>query len=240
MLTLYTFGPKIDLPDPSAFCMKGEILLRMAGLDYKLDTTGFNKAPKGKLPYLDDNGTVVADSTLIRWHLEQHHKVDFDPGLSKSDQAAAWAFEKMAEDHLYWAMVWNRWVDDVNFNAGPRQFFDEAPAMLRPLIIAKVRHDVRRNLKGQGLGRHTPADIERMAIHGINAIADQLGEKAFLMGERPCGADASIFGTVASFLCPHFDGAILRAAQARPTLTAYRDRGLALWFPNFVAKTAKL
>ena len=63
MVTLYTFGPGFGLPDPSPFVMKAEILLKMAGLPFRTDTTGFRKAPKGKLPYIEDDGERIADST---------------------------------------------------------------------------------------------------------------------------------------------------------------------------------
>ena len=46
MITLYTFGPAFGLPDPSPFVMKAEVLLKMADLPYRVDTTGFRKAPK--------------------------------------------------------------------------------------------------------------------------------------------------------------------------------------------------
>jgi Glutathione S-transferase N-terminal domain len=48
---------------------------------------------------------VVADSTFIRWHIEKKHGIDFDQGLDASQKATAWAFEKMAEDQLYWIVV---------------------------------------------------------------------------------------------------------------------------------------
>src|SRR5215510_13602528 len=75
MITLYTFGPAFSLPDPSPFVTKVEVLLKMAGLAYRTDTTGFRQAPKGKLPYIDDDGEQVADSTLIRWHLENKYRI---------------------------------------------------------------------------------------------------------------------------------------------------------------------
>src|SRR5262249_53285462 len=93
MITLYTFGPMFGLPDPSPFVTKGEVLLKMAKIAYRTDTGGFSKAPKGKLPYIDDDGTVVADSTFIRWHLEKKYRVDFDQGLDPTQRATAWAFE---------------------------------------------------------------------------------------------------------------------------------------------------
>ena len=81
MITLYTFGPYFDLPDPSPFVMKGEVLLKMANLPFEIDTGGFNKAPKGKLPYISDGGEIVADSSLIRLHIEKKYGFDFDSGL---------------------------------------------------------------------------------------------------------------------------------------------------------------
>ncbi len=81
MITLYGFGAGFGLPDASPFVIKTQVLLQLAGQPYVLDQLGFGKAPKGKLPYLDDAGTVVSDSTFIRWHLEKKYGVDFDQGL---------------------------------------------------------------------------------------------------------------------------------------------------------------
>jgi hypothetical protein len=49
MITLYTFGSAFGLPDPSPFVTKAEVLLKMTGLAYQTDPTGFRRAPKGKL-----------------------------------------------------------------------------------------------------------------------------------------------------------------------------------------------
>jgi len=154
VITLYTFGPLFGLPDASPFVMKGEMLLKLAKLEYQTSNKGFMRAPKGKLPYIDDNGTIVADSTLIRLYLEQKYAVDFDRNLSMREKGTAWATEKMLEDHLYWVLVYWRWMKDANFAKGPANFFKRAPAFIRPLIIWKVRGNVRRNLHAHGIGRH--------------------------------------------------------------------------------------
>jgi len=235
MITLFTFGPAFGLPDPSPFVTKAEVLLKLSGLPYRTSTKGLRRAPKGKLPYIDDDGTIVADSTLIRMHLEERHGVDFDKGLSPAEKGIAWAFEKMCEDHLYWAVVHSRWMNRANFDKGPRGFFDIAPAPIRPLVIGVIRRRVRRDLHGQGLGRNSSDEIERLAARGIAAIADQLGDKPFLMGPAPCGADATAFAWVLSILCPRFETPIRDAAEQRANLVAYRDRGLKHWFPEHVA-----
>ncbi len=110
MITLYVAGPLFPgLPDPSPFVSKAEILLKMSGLSYQTCRANFSKAPKGKIPYIADAGQTLGDTTFIRWHLEQTHGIDFDPGLTDAEKAVAWAFEKMREEHLYWAMVQPRW-----------------------------------------------------------------------------------------------------------------------------------
>ena len=158
MITLYTFGPAFGLPDPSPFVMKAQMLLKLAKLEFQPNTKGFLRAPKGKLPFIDDNGTIVADSTLIRLHLEQKHGIDFDRGLSTRERGIAWATEKMLEDHLYWVMVYWRWMNDDNFERGPANFFKRAPAFIRPLVKWKVRGNVRRNLHAS---RHRPSQRGR-------------------------------------------------------------------------------
>ena len=50
-----------------------------------------------KLPYIEDDGVMVSDSTFIRWHIEQKYRIDFDKGLDASQKAIAWAL-RMVED----------------------------------------------------------------------------------------------------------------------------------------------
>jgi glutathione S-transferase len=232
MITLYTFGPAFGLPDPSPFVTKAEVLLKMAGLAYRIDNTGFRRAPKGKLPYIDDEGERIADSTFIRWHLENKYHIDFEKGLSAEQRAIGWAFEKMAEDNLYWALVDARWFDDTNFTKGPREFFRKIPAPVRPLVIAFIRRQLKGTLYGQGMGRHNRAEIVALGTRSIVAIAEFLGTKPFFMGSEPTGVDATIFAFVAGTLCPHFDTPLRTAAECHNNLRRYIGRMTARFYPD--------
>src|SRR5690242_7504970 len=64
MITLYIFGPAFGLPDASPFVTKAELLLKFAKIPYCTKTGGLRKAPRGKLPYIRDGETVIADSTF--------------------------------------------------------------------------------------------------------------------------------------------------------------------------------
>jgi glutathione S-transferase len=232
MITLYTFGPGLGLPDPSPFVTKAEILLKMAGLPYRTDTTGFRNAPKGKLPYIEDDGERVADSTFIRLHIEKKYGFDFDRGLDQEHRAIAWAFEKLAEDHLYWALVEARWADDENFDKGPRNFFGAVPAFVRPMVITMVRRKVRTALHGQGTGRHSRAEIAALAARGIDALADYLGDKPYFMGSEPVGADATVYSFTAGLLCPLFRAPVRDAAERHANLKRYVGRMTSRYYPE--------
>jgi glutathione S-transferase len=232
MITLYAFGPGFGMPDPSPFVLKAETLLKMADLPYKIDTKGFSKAPKGKLPYIDDDGERIADSTFIRWHLENKHKIDFERGLSGEQRAVAWAFERMAEDHLYWTLVDARWTSDGNFDKGPRMFFKGIPAPMRPFIVSMIRRKVRRSLHGHGMGRHKPDEIAALGKGSIDAIAGYLGQKPFFMGAEPLGVDATMFAFTAGVLCPLFNTPIRAAAERHDNLKRYVGRMTARFYPD--------
>jgi glutathione S-transferase len=232
MITLYNFGPAFGLPDPSPFVMKVETLLKMAKLPYRTDATGFAKAPKGKIPYIDDEGVVVPDSTFIRWHIEKKYRIDFDQGLDAGQKAIAWAFEKMAEDQLYWVGLNDRWMNDENFHKGPARFFDKIPAPIRPFVAAMIRRKVRARLHGQGLGRHSPDEILALGTRSIDAIADFLSDKPFFMGSEPTGVDATMFAFASATLCPHFESRARSAAERRENLRRYVGRMTARYYPG--------
>jgi len=232
MITLYTFGPYFGLPDGSPFVTKAMMLLKLAGLPYVEDRSGYGKAPKGKLPYIDDGGRRVADSTFIRFHLEATHGIDFDAGLSKAERATAWAVEKLCEDHLYWVLLDIRWGDPANFKVGPAHFFHAVPAPIRGLAANMMRQRVIAAGKAQGLGRHSRSDVAELGRRDLQALSDLLGEKPYLMGATPCGADATVFAFVAGLLAPTFETPVRTFAETLPNLVTYRNRVASAYFPE--------
>jgi glutathione S-transferase len=235
MITLYNFGPAFGLPDRCPFVTKVELLLKMANLLYRTDDTGLGRAPGGKLPYIDDEGMVVSDSTFIRWHLEKKYRLDFDRGLNGAQKAAAWAFEKVANDQLYFVLLHDRWMIDGNFRKGPARFFDAVPSTIRPLVAAMTRRKVRAALHAQGLGCHSTDDIAALGARSINAIADYLGDKPFFMGSEPTGIDATMFAFLCAALCPYFESRLRCAAERRDNLRRYVGRMTALHYPGLKA-----
>jgi glutathione S-transferase len=232
MITLYTFGPALGLPDLSPFVIKAELLLKMSGLPYQAKRGGFRGAPKGKLPYIDDNGRKVADSTLIRHYLEQQYRHDFDAGHGPVERAQGWTVERMLEDHLYFALVHARWMLDVNFERGPRRLIEKMAGAAAPLVAAMARRNVRKLLHSQGMGRHSEAEIVEFAKRDLDALSTLLGDKPYLLGNEPSGADATMYAFVASVLCREFESPIHVHADRHTNLRDYNERMRQRFYPD--------
>jgi glutathione S-transferase len=212
---------------------KAEMLLKLSGQPYRADTGGFSKAPKGKLPYINDDGETIADSTFIRWHLEKKYGIDFDRGLNAEQRAAAWAFEKLLEDNLYWVLVVERWIHEGNFARGPRTFFRAVPAPMRALVANMIRRKVRNIAKAQGMGRHKPDEQTALGVRTVESVAAWLGDKPFFMGDEPVGVDATVFAFIAGVLCPVFESSVRTAAERHANLKRYVGRITARFYPDF-------
>ncbi|MGB3314248.1 MAG: glutathione S-transferase family protein [Albidovulum sp.] len=232
MITFYGTGPAFGLPHASPFAIKTEVLLKMSGVEYRSARADIRKAPRGKLPWIDDGGKIVTDSRMIRHHLETVHGADFSGGYDREPQGIGLAVERLCEDHLYWINVDNRWLRPENFARGPVHFFKQVPALIRPMVKARILSRLRAALYGQGTGRLEPEEKRHLVGLGVNAVADIMGDNAYLLGPRPAGADATVYGFLASLESPFFDTPYGEMVRARPNLTAYLARMRSEYFPD--------
>jgi glutathione S-transferase len=225
VITLHGFGPFFGTPDASPFVIKVMLLLKFAGVPFRTVRGNPLRGPHRMLPYIEDGGVVVADSTLIRLHLERKYQFDFDRGLGAEQRAKAWAIERMCEDHLYFAMLDFRWRDSANFEAGlGGEMFGAIPAPLRPVVKSVLRRMNARRLRGHGIGQLSRTEIALLAVRDVDALAATLGDKPFLAGDQPCAADAFVFGIVTAILTPPLASPIRTALQQHANLNAYCDR----------------
>jgi glutathione S-transferase len=233
MLTLHVFGPYFGLPDPSPFCLKALVLLKASGLPHTIEEMSFRKAPKGKAPYLNDNGNMIADSFFLMRHLESAHKVDFSGGYSVEQLSKGWAVSRMLEEHFYFLSMHIRWLHDGNFWKGPYQFFGGVPTIIRPMIARMVRRKTLKTLHLQGLGRHTEAERLILAKGDLDAIEAMLGNNPYFLGNTFSAVDASVFGFLWTASISYFESAVGDAIRSRPLLMSYLQRMKTEFFQDF-------
>ncbi len=231
MIKLIQFPAAFGLPNLSPFCIKVEMLLKMAGLDYETVVTGNpRRGPKGKLPAIEDDGALIGDSEAIRRHLERKYRIDFDAGLDDKARAVAHAFARMLEERTYWVGVYSRWIDARFWPQTRATAFGGLPPVIRSVVATLVRRQVRGALHGQGVGRHAEAEIYAMAQADIDAVAAQLGDRPYFMGAAPSSVDATVFAFTASILVPPMASPAKDAVLRHANLVAYVERLQAHYF----------
>ncbi len=225
MLTLYQFRPVWGLPNASPFCMKLETYLRMVALPYQTaKNADVRKAPKKKFPFIDDGGKVIADSGFIVDYLKATYGDPLDQALTPYEQAQALAMRRLFEEHLYWAMVHDRWISPQNWPITRRAFFGFLPAAVRPIIATLVRRMTRKNLSGHGMGRHSVVEIEELGKADLSAASAFLGDKAYFMGAQPTSLDATAYAFLANATRAPFNSPLTIHARSLVNVVAYCER----------------
>ena len=232
MITLHGFGAGFGLPEISPYVTKTEVHLQMAGVAYERVAAQRESSPKGQLPWIEDDGEMIADSHFIRLHLERKYGVDFDEGLCPVQRAQAWAIERMIENHFAWTTAHVRWLTPENFAKGPAMFFKDLPPEMQEDLRKQIQHEIAGNIRAVGVGRHSEAEILGLGVRSLAALSALLGDQAFMMGARPTGVDAIAFGVLSGLMTPYFDAPIRDRAMRFDNLVAYVDRMMAGVYPD--------
>ncbi|MBL8471294.1 MAG: glutathione S-transferase family protein [Rhodocyclaceae bacterium] len=225
MMRLFQFPPALGLPNASPFCLKLETYLRMAGLPYENRyTLDLHKAPKGKLPYIDDGGRIVADSGLAIDYLKKTYGDVLDVGLTAQQAATGLLLRRLLEEHLYWCVVYFRWSTEAGWALTRVAFFGALKPPLAWIVPRVARRTILRQLTMQGIGRHTEDEIVQLGIADLDAVAALLGQSSYMLGEQPSSVDACAYGFLANLIAVPLDMPLKRHAQRHANLVAYYER----------------
>ena len=211
-------------PDVSPFCAKVELYLKINELDHEIGVGSPVKAPKKKLPMIIDGGEVVCDSEHILDYLDSKYGIDMDQALSAGQKAQSWSLVRAIEEHLYFALVYSRWIDDRYWPVVKEKFLDTVGFPLRLVLPKLVRASVRKSLAGQGLGRHTQQEIYAFAELGVNHLAQLLGDQHYFFGDTVSRADLSAFPFLYSQIHFAIETEIGAAVRKHQNLVDYIER----------------
>ena len=224
-LQLQVFGPAFGEQDASPFCNKSMAMLTLANLDWQaLPGSDSRKAPVGKLPVLLDGESVIHDSDSIRAYIEEHYSFDFDTGLTTMQRAQSRSLIRMVEEHLYFCLVYDRWVDDANWLELKATFFSDLAAPLRWLVPELVRRQVVTDLKGQGMGRLDSDEMYARAELDLLALETVLGESDFLFGDQVTAADCSVACVLSAIAASPIQTRLGKTVADSESLMAYVSR----------------
>ncbi len=214
------------MPSYSPFCMKAIAMLQLVGVPHRLVfPSGPPKGRTGKLPVLllDGGRQVEGSDAIVDW-LREERGLDADSGLTPHDRAVALTARRTLEEHLYFAIIRERWLEDRGFAVVRRDYFAGLPAVLRSIVPPILRRRVRRDAHGQGLSRMDPDRLQRRIDEDLDSLAALLGDRPWYLADRPTQLDAVSWAFLGNALAAPMGGRVAAAVQARPTLVAHCTR----------------
>jgi len=207
----------------------------MRGIEYTVRYVTSGRAmPTGKVPYVEIDGQLLADSGLIISELEKRLPAALDAGLTEVQQAEALAMRRMLEEHLYWAVVYSRWLDpdgSAGWGSLVTSYFG-MPKLVLALAGPLLRRRVRGHLHSQGFGRHASATMWALAEADVRALSAWLADRPWAFADKATSLDACIAAFTATAIGMPWDYPLKRVYQDCPNLVRHLDQVLQTYFPE--------
>jgi glutathione S-transferase len=232
-IKLFQFPRMFAIPNLSPFCCKLETWLRIAQIPYEvIDTPDPRKGPKGKLPFIEDDGVRIADSSRIIDHFARTRGADPDARLDDGQRSIALLVQRTLEEHYAFVLAYTHLLRDEGLRH-TRSRFDSVPAIMRPLVSRMVQRQIRDLLWKQGILRHSDAEIVESALRDWRAVLAMMSGGPFFFGDEATGVDAIVFGTLATTVLTPIESPIRDFLRSQPGCLAYAERMRERFFPEF-------
>lgn len=196
MIKLYQFPRPYGFPSFSPFCVKLETYFKMANIPYENVLTLDTKSnPKKLMPYIEVDGKIFGDSTLIidKMVADNGDKVDF--WLSTEQKAVSRSFVTLLENHLAAILAYFRWVYPQGWLQFREVLFAKAPKFIKVLVGRSVAKKVEKRIYASGL-RFSVEELLHLAKKDLQALSDYLGNKQFFFGDKPSALDGLLFAVI--------------------------------------------
>ncbi len=221
-VVLHQFPRAFGVANPSPFCIKVEMFLRMTDIPYEIVTATLPmKGPKGKMPWIEDGDLKIGDSALIIEHLKRTRGVDPDAALDAEACARDIALTALLDERIYWFEVYSRWLGP-GWPVVSKAFFGRGPKAMIMKNVAQFM--VKRQLHAQGTGRHTSSEIQDMATRDLKAVAHLMGDGPFVHGDRPTTIDATLYGYLVNLCDAGLPTPLSAQARQNDALCTYTRR----------------
>lgn len=239
-IQLHTTAPVWRMPSNSPACAKLETWFRLAGVEYEIVPLEFQKAPKGKIPFIIEGGRSLGDSTLIIEQLGRTRGIDLDRGLSPRERGISTAMRRMIKENTYWALYTTRYVMGDNWAIYRELIADilapGAPAEVREQVAKQVKQGIDTAAHGHGWGRHSVEDATLLCRQDLDALSAVLGDNTWMMGrEHPTTIDATVFGYIGNLVSTPFRDEMSEHARSLTNLVSLCERVRATYFPELVS-----
>jgi len=220
MLRLFSYPELFGVADNNPYGLKAYAFLKLNHIPFRHEhILDASRAPRGQLPYIDDDGEIIGDSDAIIAHLISRHSLTIDSALTPSQLDTHLLIRRTLDD-LYWVMSYSRWKDDRFWP----QFRD---ALLRthPDIAEASLQQAREynflRYQYQGIGRYDPEAAFARGLADLHTLAHLLPPQGFMFGDAPTSIDTALYGFVANIYFYDIATPLKHYVVSQPHLVAH-------------------
>lgn len=222
MIQLHEF-PLINGKNISPFCLKVETYCKLANIPFQHVDSSPNKAPRKQLPFIDDQGKIIPDSSNILTYLKEAYGNPLDENCSALQHAQGRLLTQMCENTLYFTMAYSRWVDPSNWPTMKQALFADLPPVIKSIVPSLVQRGVIKQLTAQGTAKKPVDEIYRNAAYDLEAIAEILQQQTFAVADHPTSYDATVYAFLVHIVYSQIQSPLEETAQSLPALKYYVD-----------------
>lgn len=220
MLTLYSYPGLFGVADNNRYGLKVYAFLRLTGVPFRHEhVVDASHAPRGQLPYVDDDGEIVGDSETILAHLVRRHRLTIDAALTRTERDRNLLITRLLDD-LYWVMSYSRWKDDRYWPAFRDAMSREHPSLGEATLVRAREYNAQR-YHFQGIGRYQPDDAMARGLADPGVLARVVPATGYVHGAQPTSMDAGIYGFVANIFFYDIDTPLKRFVVAHEPLVRH-------------------
>ncbi len=220
MLTLFSYPGLFGVADNNGYGLKVYAFMRLTGLPFHhAHVFDASRAPRSQLPYIDDDGLIIGDSSEILDYLAHKYQITIDAELSNSQRNLDLLISRLLDD-LYWVMSYSRWKDERYWPAFRDALMREHPQLNESTLQDAKAYNAQR-YHWQGIGRYSPDEAMTRGITNLKVLADRVPIDGFVHGAQPTSIDAGIYGFIANILFYDIPTPLKQCVEAHPQLVRH-------------------
>jgi glutathione S-transferase len=220
MLTLYSYPELFGVADNNGYGLKVLAFLKLAGVPFRHEHIfDASAAPRGQLPYIDDDGETIGDSETIIAHLIAKRRLTIDAGLTTAQRDTSHLITRMLDD-LYWVMSYSRWKDERFWPQFRDALMREHPSLTEAGLL-KAREFNFQRYHFQGIGRYAPDAAYAHGLADLQVLADLIPATGYLHGAKPTSIDAGIYGFIANIYFYQIDTPLRQFVMAHGNIVRH-------------------
>ncbi|VTZ27721.1 conserved hypothetical protein [Methylocella tundrae] len=217
MLTLFSYPELFGVADNNPYGLKVFAFLKLSKLPFRHEHIfDARSAPRGQLPYIDDDGEIIGDSDAIIAHLINRHHLMIDSAMSATQRDIDLMLRRTLDD-LYWVMSYSRWRDERYWPLFRHQILKTHEGVTAQSLEEARDYNFQRYYY-QGIGRYDRDAAYARGLADLEALAHLVPDDGFLFGAQPSSIDASVYGFIANMIFFDIDTPLKAFVSAQANL----------------------